>query len=170
MFSSSAAFERIAAGGVVVAIRARVGAALEFLLLDPDFAGRIARRDLELEVSAVRFDDLAVDGEIEGVNRRRDDARRAPMAGVLECVAQLHGLVARLGAADFRVDAPLVHQRRVVLDLGRYARVEDVHADVEQLLFRNLDRRLRRLHDGHGPRLLDAAGGEHRARENHAQC
>ena len=54
---------------------------------------------------------------------------------------------------------------RVVLDFLRDARVEDVHADVEQLVGGNLGRRLRRLQHGHRPRFLDAARREQRARE-----
>ena len=92
---------------------------------------------------AVRLEDAPVDEHVHAGAVARQHAHLAPLAGALQRVADQHRDVARLGLAHVREDAVLF----LLLLVLRHVRVEQPHADVEQLVLGDL---------GGGPLRRDA--------------
>ena len=162
--------ERVAClqGGVGL-VRAGIRRALVVARVDPDTPGGILHRDLERQLRAGRLEDPARHEHVDELRALGSNAHRSPLSRGLERAAQLRGHVARLGLADIGVDALLVE--RLGVQVGRDARVERVHDDVEQLILRDLPVRLDEVELGQGLGFLHdaAARREQRRAAQHGE-
>jgi len=123
--------------------------------LEPALTPRIGHRDLELHALAVGMQDATGHHHVHGVGGPGDDPHGAPVAGALEQVLGDVGNVVGFGPADVGLDEPL----DPLLVALRDVRIEDRHADVEELVFA-LDtvELLRRRHVDHPQFLAHTAG------------